>query len=614
VALFLVPSLQAAPTQVTGGSLDWGLKESFRSYITGPIAQGTISVSGGTIRNADGTFKFPAASGSYDNAAGTATLSFGGAVRFLGHNGELDMTLSNLRIVLNGTTGTLTTDIVSDGATFSNTAFVTLDLTGISPTVSGNRFTWTGVPTSLTPPGSTAFSGFYPAGQVMDPISFTLDTGAAATPTTGPTATVTTPTATPTRTLVSPTSGLAWKVSQLAWTSSSLVPSRSVIAPATIDQDNGFVFPVTQATYTPSSGVAAINFAGSATMGNTAQGNFRITLANPSVTIDASGAGQLQADVSYCLVNCSTQPVVVGPTRVVVATFQAGPSSLTVSGNHASGVLSLDYPLQNNPAQPTFRQFPQSFLNALDPGLQAFFRDSASASGVPSASNPLKPPAPIALGFDFTQPAASPTATNAPAGGRGLGISSGSGGVGLSWQGGQGQGYAVARLANGAVTVPAPSLPANTTSFLDTTAPPGLDCYAVFTLGLNPQGQSDLECALMGFHSATGSPDGFILRLNQSSTASLSWAPPPGGGQDSYLLVTIGGAADSLPASATSATRPMNGLTCFALGAMRNGVLTGYTDILCGLPGFSNLGATATSAGASVRAAAPTPTPVRGGF
>jgi hypothetical protein len=41
----------------------------------------------------------------------------------------------------------------------------------------------------------------------------------------------------------------------------------------------------------------------------------------------------------------------------------------------------------------------------------------------------------------------------------------------------------------------------------------------------------------------------------------------------------------------TTASVPIGDLTCFAIGTTVNGVLVGNADVLCGLPGFSTLGA-----------------------
>ena len=136
VLLAVVSSAQAAPLPVTGGHADWGFKESFRNYIQ-TIAQGTITVSGSASQNGNGTIRFPAGQGgSYDGGTKTGSVSFVGSVRFLGYQGALDLTFSNPRVQLNGTTGTLILDItkVDDGKTTNSphVAFATLDLTAIT--------------------------------------------------------------------------------------------------------------------------------------------------------------------------------------------------------------------------------------------------------------------------------------------------------------------------------------------------------------------------------------------------------------------------------------------------------------------------------------------------
>jgi hypothetical protein len=421
VMLIVVSSVQAAPVPVAGGHADWGFKESFRSYIQ-TIAQGTITVSNGASQNGNGTFRFPAgAGGSYDSGAQTGSASFAGSVRFLGHEGTLDMTLSNPRVQLNGTTGTLILDLTSvdEGKTVSssNIAFAILNLTGITPVQAaggGGSLTWSNIPTTLTAAGADKFDGFYPAGQALDPLTIRLELGQAptGTPTTTLTATATsspqittTPTTTGTAVVASPTatatvpitpasSGLTWKVSQNAWTSSSLSPAHAAGAPAIKDPNNGFMFPVNQVTYNPATGATNASFLGSLTLGNINQGNYRIKIADPTVVVDDKGAGRLTALVSYCLTTCSTTPVWVESGRVVVVTFHVQHQTAAAATGHVLWTVTPDYPLQNDPNQPTFRQFPQSFLAALDVGLHPHFKDTANQQGVPSASNPNKPPAP----------------------------------------------------------------------------------------------------------------------------------------------------------------------------------------------------------------------------
>jgi len=121
--------------------------------------------------------------------------------------------------------------------------------------------------------------------------------------------------------------------------------------------------------------------------------------------------------------------------------------------------------------------------------------------------------------------------------------------------------YKIGRIStSGVITeypLPTTQLPASgplgpgETSFADTAAPPGLACYLLLPLGTNPQAMSDLLCAAVGSHTATGVPESLILRLNQSSTASLSWTAPSGQTPDSYLLLTPGGAQLDLGGGAT---------------------------------------------------------------
>jgi hypothetical protein len=173
-----VGTAQAAT--VSGGSLDWGVKQSFRTYISGPIAHGTITTSDGATKNADGTFRFPSATGSVDADADTAELAFTGKVQFTGHDGLLDMTIDDIRVTLTGSGGTLVADVVSKSlstgqlTTYDDVEFATLadtDLTGADGTATG-----TGIGATLTTAGAPAFADFYPAGTALDPLSFSVTT------------------------------------------------------------------------------------------------------------------------------------------------------------------------------------------------------------------------------------------------------------------------------------------------------------------------------------------------------------------------------------------------------------------------------------------------------
>jgi hypothetical protein len=104
-------------------------------------------------------------------------------------------------------------------------------------------------------------------------------------------------------------------------------------------------------------------------------------------------------------------------------------------------------------------------------------------------------------------------------------------------------------------------------------------------------GTSDLLCAAANTQSAVGSPQGLTLRLNQSNTASLSWSAPPGGGATGYLLFPLGSSGIPLPSTTNSTTVTLSAPTCYVVFATLFNTPIGNSNIVCGIPGASNLGA-----------------------
>ncbi|WP_217614497.1 HtaA domain-containing protein [Cellulomonas sp. GbtcB1] len=180
---------------ITGATFSWGVRESFRSYITSPIASGSISTTGVT---GTGPWTWSAGTGQVD-ADGLATSTWSGGVRFTGHEGALDLTFASPEVRVTGaTTASLLMSVSSGTAAATRVEVATLDLAGGTAGSTASKVAWSGVPATLTAAGSTAFAGFYPAGAPLDPVSFTLPLGAATdcgTPTVPSTPTVpTTPT------------------------------------------------------------------------------------------------------------------------------------------------------------------------------------------------------------------------------------------------------------------------------------------------------------------------------------------------------------------------------------------------------------------------------------
>lgn len=172
----VVSPASAAEGDVTGATLSWGVKESFRTYITGPIAHGSITTTGGVTNNGT-SYGWSAGTGTIDDAAPSADVSYGGGVHFTGHDGQLDMLLENIRIEVAGGSGTLYADVTSkalSGPDYDADGVAFATLAPGAPTIANGVASWSGVPATLTADGATAFASFYSAGTALDPVSFSL--------------------------------------------------------------------------------------------------------------------------------------------------------------------------------------------------------------------------------------------------------------------------------------------------------------------------------------------------------------------------------------------------------------------------------------------------------
>ncbi|WP_336501377.1 HtaA domain-containing protein [Microbacterium paraoxydans] len=159
---------------VPGGSLRWAISSSFTNYITGPIAQGAIAVSGGATRSG-GQFQFgQTVGGDFDATSGRGSVVYRGAVRFTGHHGVLDVTVADPMIRITSASSA-TLSVTSGGA---QVPFATLDLSRAVRTAAGGAVTYTAAPAALTDAGrDRVLSGY---GTTLNPVSFTIGSVAAA--------------------------------------------------------------------------------------------------------------------------------------------------------------------------------------------------------------------------------------------------------------------------------------------------------------------------------------------------------------------------------------------------------------------------------------------------
>lgn len=198
VAVPAAPSAVAADAgcTVSGGTLTWGFKESFRSYISGSIAHGAWTPSDGASY-ATPSFTWSEAAGTID-AAGDGRVVFRGTVLFTGHNGLLNTTVANPVLVFEKGAARLLLDIAGvsmDAAMAGDTTAVAhpavpfADLGALAPTWVTGEVAVADAPATVTPEGFAAF-GNYEAGTPLDPVSFALqaDCAPAAAPSPEPTA------------------------------------------------------------------------------------------------------------------------------------------------------------------------------------------------------------------------------------------------------------------------------------------------------------------------------------------------------------------------------------------------------------------------------------------
>lgn len=169
----------ATKGDIADGTLAWGVKESFRSYVVGSVANGKITTSDGAAQAAgNGVFTFTGATGSYDTDADTLSAAFEGAVNFKGHedNGTygLDLTFTDLKATLDGGSGKLTADVTSLGTKSEDVVLADLKAGSTDLTAKNDVITLDDVTTTLTAAGAKAFGGFYQTGAELDPLDLSV--------------------------------------------------------------------------------------------------------------------------------------------------------------------------------------------------------------------------------------------------------------------------------------------------------------------------------------------------------------------------------------------------------------------------------------------------------
>ena len=172
----------AASQSLQDATVDWGVKSSFRKYITGPVAGGSQELTGATS-NADGSYHFTAAEGTVE-ADGSYHVKFtGSSVKYTGHHGVLEVTISDLELVIKDGQGSLYANISErpyNGNTTPNppvqhdhTLIGTFDASSLKN--EGGQLTLAAsdaTKVKLSAEATSVFAGFYQAGQELDALAF----------------------------------------------------------------------------------------------------------------------------------------------------------------------------------------------------------------------------------------------------------------------------------------------------------------------------------------------------------------------------------------------------------------------------------------------------------
>lgn len=161
----------ASDGTIKSANLGWGVRDSFRNYVRGGIANGSWELNG-TSYSSD-AFNWSNGTGTFKGGKGS--ISFSGSVRFTGHHGILDTTIANPRLEINGNSGTLyatmnSNDPSGKATNYGEVALLKVDLSGLQS--SADAVSVNGAATTLTTEGAKAFAGFYDAGKDMAPLSF----------------------------------------------------------------------------------------------------------------------------------------------------------------------------------------------------------------------------------------------------------------------------------------------------------------------------------------------------------------------------------------------------------------------------------------------------------
>lgn len=168
---------------VSAGDVQWGVKQSFRNYISGSIANGEWTTENGASYETP-NFIWGAGSGTFAAGLDTGSVAFTGDVHFTGHGGAMKLDISNPEIAFTGDGSAQlvlavgSTDVEGAEPTYERVAVAKVTLAGYT-TAEGDTLTVSEAPVRLTAEGAKALNdqyGSYVSGEEVDPLSLNVTT------------------------------------------------------------------------------------------------------------------------------------------------------------------------------------------------------------------------------------------------------------------------------------------------------------------------------------------------------------------------------------------------------------------------------------------------------
>jgi len=168
------PGMAEPGCLVTDATLSWGFKESFRAYIDGDIANGEWTTSGGATYDTP-EFSWSDGQGRFDPESGHGYVQFEGSVRFTGHDGLLDTTISDPALSISRDGAVLLLDVSGpsmEGEQIDAQDVSFVELPGIEVSGEVPRISLAS-DSVFTDDGEAAFPD-YQAGTAFDPLTMAL--------------------------------------------------------------------------------------------------------------------------------------------------------------------------------------------------------------------------------------------------------------------------------------------------------------------------------------------------------------------------------------------------------------------------------------------------------